>query len=79
MDAWDALQKNEFLSLEGFVFAFSQMFQVFKTGPFGYMPVIAIAPSITHVILLRLQNTQIPVDDPRLMKYVHLHIREFTF
>ena len=28
MDAWDAIQDNEFFSVEGIIFAFSQMFQV---------------------------------------------------
>jgi hypothetical protein len=28
VDAWDAIQDNEFFSIEGFIFAFSQMFQV---------------------------------------------------
>lgn len=28
VDAWDAIEDNEYLSLEGFVFAFSQMFSV---------------------------------------------------
>jgi hypothetical protein len=33
VDAWDAIQDNEFFSVEGFIFAFSQMFQVLLSCP----------------------------------------------
>ena len=37
MDAWDAIKDNEFFSLEGFVFAFSQMLSV-STPPNRFTP-----------------------------------------
>jgi hypothetical protein len=63
VDAWDAIQDNEFFSVEGFIFAFSQMFQLHKP-PNRFTP--------EFQIYKKYKNWEIRRYRPRLMAEVSL-------